>query len=745
MKFLFAILLLCLASGCASQRVYEEGVSLIDQGNAEAGLAKLQDATKLEPDNAKYRQAYFRERETVLQRYLAAAEGARRQGDVQAAEQAYTRMLALAPDNARAKAGLAAIGIDRRHRSEIAEAETLLKQGDTGRAAAKVRTVLGENPGNREAQQLLRRIEDRAIRAATAVPEISPVFRKPVTLEFRDAPIRQLFEVLSRDTGLNFLFDREVRQDLRTTIYVRNSSIEDVLRFILVTNQLERKVLSENTVLIYPNTPAKARDYQELVTKSFYLANADAKAVATMLKALVKTKDLHFDEKLNLVVLRDTPDAIRMAERLVANHDLAEPEVMLEVEVLEVSSNVLEELGIRYPDQVSWSAVGAAGTAGSVTLPEWLNRSSGLVRLAFTNPLLALNFRNSVGRTNLLANPRIRVKNKDKAKVHIGDKVPVITTTTTTTGFASESVTYLDVGLKLDVEPTVFLEDDVGIKVGLEVSNIVREIKSSTGTLTYQVGTRNAATTLRLKDGETQILAGLISDEDRKTANQIPGLGNIPVVGRLFGSHQDTSNKTEIVLLITPRVLRNLSRPEVRYEEFVSGTEAAIGARPLSLSSSVQAPVAPAAPAPIASSPAAPPSAGAPRISLKSSGEVIAGHEITVVVSIESEGAIRRGLLDFAFDASRLRFVRAEAGALAVAADRDAVLRASAPEGGGRVSLSYHSNADLQGSGEFLRLTFQAIGSGTPNVRLEAITFRNSSGEIVRSQLPSPLTLSPSR
>jgi general secretion pathway protein D len=122
------------------------------------------------------------------------------------------------------------------------------------------------------------------------------------------------------------------------------------------------------------------------------------------------------------------------------------------------------------------------------------------------------------------------------------------------------------------------------------VSNIVREIKSTAGTLTYQLGTRTASTSLRLKDGETQVLAGLISDEDRKTINQIPGLGELPVVGRLFGSHSDTTTKTEIVLLITPHIIRNIARPDVRFEEFASGTEGAIGAAPLSLQPAPGAP-----------------------------------------------------------------------------------------------------------------------------------------------------------
>jgi len=187
------------------------------------------------------------------------------------------------------------------------------------------------------------------------------------------------------------------------------------------------------------------------------------------------------------------------------------------------------------------------------------------------------------GNVNILANPRIRVKNKEKAKVHVGDKVPVITSNVTSTGVTSESVSFLDVGLKLDVEPQVYLEGEVGIKVGLEVSNIVQQIRTATGTLTYQLGSRNATTTLRLKDGETQVLAGLISDEERASASKVPGLGDIPLLGRLFSSNRDDNNKSEIVLLITPRILRNIERPELADIEFFAGTDASASSSPLRL------------------------------------------------------------------------------------------------------------------------------------------------------------------
>jgi len=268
---------------------------------------------------------------------------------------------------------------------------------------------------------------------------------------------------------------------------------------------------------------------------------------------------------------------VRVVEKLIATHDLAEPEVMLEVEVLEIGQTQLRDLGIQWPSQVAVGLVGAAGVAGQVTGSEFRSLNGNLVRVTVPDPFAVLQLREVAGRTNLLANPRIRVKNKEKARIHIGDRVPVITTTAGATGFVAESVNYLDVGLKLEVEPQVFLEDDVGIRIGLEVSTISSQVTTTSGTVAYQVGTRNAGTVLRLRDGETQVLAGLIDDEDRRQATQVPGLARLPLIGRLFGTHNDTANKTEIVLLITPRVLRNIERPSAELEQFSSGSAMELG------------------------------------------------------------------------------------------------------------------------------------------------------------------------
>jgi general secretion pathway protein D len=262
--------------------------------------------------------------------------------------------------------------------------------------------------------------------------------------------------------------------------------------------------------------------------------------------------------------------------------------------VMEVTRSKLQELGVRFPDQIGYwvlqpsttstvmSSSGFAQTStilGGTLAPGYVDlNNSGALTAFVSNPALLLNLKNQVGDGNLLANPRIRVKNREKAKVHIGDKLPVFTTTSTANVGVAASVSYLDVGLMLEVEPNVYLGDEVSIKVGLEVSSIVKEVPGPSNSLAYQIGTRSASTVLRLMDGETQVLAGLISDEERSSANRLPGLGDIPVLGRLFSSQKDSSSKTEIILLVTPRIVRNLSRPQTGSVSVPAGSESAVGA-----------------------------------------------------------------------------------------------------------------------------------------------------------------------
>jgi general secretion pathway protein D len=577
-RTIFAVIVL---AGCATRPTpIEEARTHYERGRFEQALQVLERAQKENPEDHAPRAEYLRIRDLASARVLAQAETLRLTGQLEAAEILYQRVQQHDPANARAAAGLEQLAADRRHREVVAQAEKLVRDGRHRDAGDLLRPVLAENPQNRDARRLQRAIDERLAKPATSGVRLQAA-PKPITLELRDVPLRGVFDLLGNATGITFVLDRDVRADQRTSISVRNASVEETIQLVALANQLEHKVLNERTVFVYPSTPQKLREHQELVVKAFYLVNADVKQTANMIRTLVKTRDIFFDEKINLLVLKDTPHAIQLAERLVAAQDLAEPEVMLEVEVLEVGRNRLLELGLRYPSSLGVSLVGSKGP-GIITLPEWLNRGSDLVQFSVTDPLFLLSLRQEDDATTVLANPRIRVKNKEKARIHIGDRVPVITTTAAATGgFVSESVTYLDVGLKLEVEPLIHLEDEVAIKVALEVSNISGQVRGTgSNTLTYEIGTRNANTSLRLRDGETQVLAGLINDQDRRSAARVPGLGELPVIGRLFSHTREDVSRTEVVLLITPRLVRTLARPDARTVEFAAGTEASTGARP---------------------------------------------------------------------------------------------------------------------------------------------------------------------
>jgi len=590
------MLLGLLLVGCARIAPQHPGKHGRPGTHTETAFARLEKGVLNEPKNVEHRLYLLRQREVLIHRLLLQADKAKNRGRLDAAEAKYRTALKLDVNNQRAATGLAEVRSRKEQNALLTEAARLLKKGDVLGAGAILHSILVENPKQSAAKKLLSQLNRRVGGPRYFAVAIQSKLKKPISLEFRDARLRSVFEIISRTAGINFIFDRDVRPNIKTTIFVKNSTIQSAIRFILLTSHLKQKILNKNTILIYPDTPAKDKEYQELMVKAFFLANANVQQVLTMIRTLVKTRDIFIDKRLNLLVMRDTPQAIHMAAKLIAADDLAEPEVVLDVEVLEVKRSKLTELGIQYPNKFSvlgapfyaTTATGAGGvslvtSAPPTNLPLTLEglKHVNANQIGIPNPIL--NLRAEDSDVKLLANPRIRVEDREDAKIHIGDRVPVITTTSTANVGVSESVNYLDVGLKLDVKPHVYLDNEVGIKVSLEVSNIVREIKSSSGTLTYQVGTRNASTTLRLKDGETQALAGLINDEDRASADKVPGLGDIPILGRLFSSHRNNRTKTEVILLITPHIVRNIDHLPASTTEFLSGTADAVGEAPLVL------------------------------------------------------------------------------------------------------------------------------------------------------------------
>ncbi len=582
-------LMITLLSGCAFSP-WEKSAVTGKTPEERSASAKKQASAK--PEAAIPRKDLLVTQDQAITELLIEAEKARNNGLLNEATALYDRVIKIAPNNERAISSKTSIEREQQQLVRIETARKLNSNKNSDAALAILRGILMENPNNARALALQSEIRNQNPLPRIEPPKLKPPFQKPVTLEFRDVSVKMMFEALSRATGINFILDKDIKSESKATAFIKNAPIEDAIEMVLATNGLDKKMLTETSALIFQNTAQKNKDYKELMVRSFYLTNASAKQVALTLKTILKTKDVVVDDRLNMIIMRDTPEVIRIAEKIVAANDLADPEVMLEIEVLEVSRSRLQELGITYPNQIAVNnltniatstTTAVATTATSVltsqplTIESFKHLTSGSLGVS-PNP--ALNFRKTTGDVNLISNPRIRVRNNEAAKVLVGDKVPIITTTSTANVGISESVSYIDVGLKLNVQPRITLDDFVNIKIDLEVSSLGEKTVTKNGANVYSIGTRNASTLLRLKDGETQVLAGLILDDERKNTSKLPALGDIPLLGRLFSDQEDKKSKTEIVLAITPRIIGNISRPNAEIAEYWSGTEALINDRP---------------------------------------------------------------------------------------------------------------------------------------------------------------------
>ncbi len=562
-------LAIVLSASCST--LNKESQALIDEGNYKEGLARLEEGMRERPADAERRIQYFRARDSVINRLLGQASAELAAGRLDAAASVFTQVQGVDANHARAAAGLAAIEAARRHQVLAGDAKSRLAAGDTASAELMVQAILTENPNHPQAREIDRELRERDRKRALAVPALKSKLQNPVTLEFREAPLKMVMEALARSAGINFIIDRDVRPDLRASIFVRNVLIEDALDLIVQNHQLEKKVLNENTILIYPNTPQKLREHQELLMRTFQLGNADAKQTLNLLRTMLKTKDIYVDERINMIVMRDTPDVIRAAERLIASQDTMDPEVVLELEILEVSRSKVRDLGISYPSIFS----GPGGTVADIGV---LNRNTIGADSGYGLRLLRTD-----GDTKTLANPRVRVRNKERARVHVGDRIPVISNVLVSQGsnnpVTAEQIQYLETGIKIEVEPTVHSDDTVAIKINLDVSTLGVAKKSASGNEIFPVGTRNATTVLRLRDGETQALMGLIRDDDSQFGAGLPFIGEVPVLDRVFGTKKTTQESRELILLITPQLVRGAARTDATLSEFWSGTEGVVRTR----------------------------------------------------------------------------------------------------------------------------------------------------------------------
>lgn len=750
--------LLLLLAGCAGNKAFTSGATAAQEGDWDKAVQSYEEAYRSDPANKDYKIELRRARFEAAKEHIKRGNRNLASKEYDRAMEEFQTALRFEPtfQTARNAFDLARTGkeSDRAYESGMA----LLKAGRDSEARESFARAVELNPGNADAAEKHRFLVRKSQRPVIGQYEINLKSTKPITLKLADTSIKEAFAILSKLSGVNFLFDEDVK-DKRVTLTLEDVRFEQALDMLTTVSNLSRKVLSENTIIVYPTTPAKQSQYQDHFIRTFFLSNIDAKKAVNLVRSIIAVKKIFVNEELNAIVVRDDPDVINMVQKILDANDIADSELMLDVEILEVDRSKLLKLGLelsptsasaRITDGGTTTSTGGTTTAttsgGSVTLSTLSNLGPG--NFLFTLPSVVANLRAENSGAEILANPKIRVKNHGKARIHIGERVPIITSSTNL-GVITENIQYQDVGVKLDVEPWVHQNNEVSMKVKLEVSTLGAQV-SGTQTVAFRIGARTTETELRLHDRETQIIGGLINDEERTTVTRVPGLGDIPGLGYLFSSHDRNKVKTDILMSITPYILRNLSVPPKDVVSVWSGKENVVSSQRPAWDATepkddllpIPAEVGPAGigtPLPAGGAPSdtlQPAEAAAPvLLQMKGPKDVQPGQQFEIEVAVEDAKALFAVPLTLAFDPARLKFLGAAEGEF-LRQDGKLTSFAAAP-GNGRVTVGLSRLGDvggIDGGGRLFTVRFQATAAGLSTVRVVDAQLRDASRRAVPSR-----------
>ncbi|MDY0270346.1 secretin N-terminal domain-containing protein [Trichloromonas sp.] len=587
-RFALFLLLLTLA-GCGGTRAFRAGEDLQRQGRYEEAVAKFAEAVEISPESREYRLNLLKAEARAAQERLA--EGRRLAGLGQYEGALYELRQARAMDPT-----LTVVTQELERIEALAEAEKLFAEAEEfyrarryGNAKVTLTRLLEISPGHPRALELQERVQKSA---GTLMDGFELEFDSDttITLTFKSAKTKEVFAILSKLSGINFLFDEEM-EDRTVSLSFEKATFAQALELLLRMNGLGKKVLNSKTIIIYSNTKEKAKQYEDHIIQTFYLSHIDAKKAVNMLRTMLQLRKIYVHEERNALVIRDTPQVIKLAQQIIEAADRGDAEVVLDLELVEVTHNNELKIGPTLStNSVSFglskdgqNIVADTLTAGSTTVSSGTdstttglanNLVSGLSNLQtfYTLPTATFDVLRKLTDSEILANPSIRVKNKEKAKVHIGSREPVITVTINGDQ-TSENIQYVDVGVKLDVEPLIQLDNTVVTKLNLEVSNATRLAALKSGTTPLVISTTNATTALILKDGEQTVIGGLLRDDNSKSKTTIPVLGDIPLLGHFFTGHNNNKTKREILLSITPHIVKKLDMPEPAVASIWSGGE----------------------------------------------------------------------------------------------------------------------------------------------------------------------------
>ena len=586
--FPFPIILLMLLAGCAyfTSNDIKRGDQHLAAGKWEEASLAYRQALKEDPFDASLQEKYALARERAAAQYEERGRAFLKELKIDLALEQFKRALAIEPSNPEHQSGLTEAIRLKEAREQYREADRLAQLGRIDEALEGFAKAAELDPSFPDPLESIAKLTENQQALARDDKQ-----KQPITLRFRNAGLKEVLEGIGKAGRVNLIFDRDVRND-PVTIAIEDTPFDDALNLILNSNNLFSRVVSPGVMIISPNTKQKQEQYQDLMIRTFYLSNAKAKDMLVLLKGMLESKRMHANEQMNTIVIRDQPEKLEMAEKIIMANDRLDSEVLFDVEVLEVDRTIDQTYGLSYPKQIAAAMVppGFPGTIAGDVAPQFTLRqltSLGKDSFLFKLPTnVQLDFFKQITDAKTLAAPKLRVVNNKKAEINVGNKQPILLSTTNVlpgqaatgavpTTSTVTSVEFRDTGVKLTVEPSIHLGSELSLKMKIEVVRLGDQVvlQANPPITQFQFGNRVAETMLNVRDGETIVLGGLLQEEDRKTRITIPWIGDLPVIGNLISSFKTQRVTTEVILTITPHIVQAMTPPGLSKQAFWSGTE----------------------------------------------------------------------------------------------------------------------------------------------------------------------------
>lgn len=586
---LVAVILL---AGCSGSMAFKRGEKFAVEGDWDRAVIEYRQALRDDPENVGFKTRLTKAVDMAATVHIERANHYMRERNSAAAQYESQQALVYSPANNKAAQVLESaqkLGeIDRR----MTAAKDYMAAGRPNDALNQYYKVLDIEPENEYAAAQIEKVTKRKVESETNQDELTLASDQPITLSFKDAKLKDVFEFLAKLSGVSIVFDEDVKNQT-VTVFAKNVSFNQALNLLLATNKLFMKKVADDAIIVIPKTKSKIDQYEDLMMKTFYLSNTKAKDMVNILRTMLETRKIIINESLNSITLREAPDKILLAEKLIEANDMKDAEVVIDVEVLAVDKSDTLKYGINLPKGVTATydptgtvtsgALSATGIPSIVTnIATFNNGNSWKNNTWFAYPSVTADWSKIKGNAETLTNPQIRSLNNQPAKILIGQRVPIQTGQTTggTVG-TTTSFEYRDVGIKLNVEPDISLANDITLKTVLEVSSLGDPIVVG-GLSQPTINTTTVEAILNLRDGETVIIGGLLENVSAESISGIAGLTEVPILGRIFSTNTIGPNKKrELVMTLTPHIVRSIEMPRRDVTEFWSGTEEAYGNKPL--------------------------------------------------------------------------------------------------------------------------------------------------------------------